>query len=313
MEFSLEIDPAENTKHLVNFMSQMVKEREMEGILLVFNGFIDSAVIARLATEAVGLKNVTLLVRAEQQRREKMHQEVIETALAYLKLPKANIIHLDMNEIISCLFEEDKSMRILPYLSLNYNLGYYLAKSLMKQEELEKSLSEGITKKPSSEREKYFLEIIAHKKFRIRLLSAYAFLYAESQNYLVAGPVNKTEWSLGLFTKFGPWHLGDIMPLRDLYRSEILQIAEYLGIPEKIRTFDEYDPYSGLHDRYKDLFRLSVADVDKILVRLEGGLSPADISNEIGLNIELVEKVNHFYRVSEYQRRAPHSVKSRRA
>lgn len=72
---------------------------------------------------------------------------------------------------------------------------------------------------------------IANIKARLRMVA----LYYESNrlNRLVAGTGNRTELTLGFFTKYGDGGV-DVLPLGGLLKREIRGLAEYIGIPEKI-------------------------------------------------------------------------------
>jgi NAD+ synthase len=72
---------------------------------------------------------------------------------------------------------------------------------------------------------------LANIKARLRMIA----LYYESNrlNRLVAGTGNRTELTLGFFTKYGDGGV-DLLPLGGLLKREIRGLATYLGIPEKI-------------------------------------------------------------------------------
>lgn len=68
-------------------------------------------------------------------------------------------------------------------------------------------------------------------KPRLRMLILYYF--ANKLNYIVAGTGNKSELLIGYFTKYGDGGV-DILPIGDLYKSEVKKLAQTLGISEKI-------------------------------------------------------------------------------
>jgi NAD+ synthase len=72
---------------------------------------------------------------------------------------------------------------------------------------------------------------LGNVKARLRMVVLY--YYANLKNYLVCGTGNKTELTLGYFTKYGDGGC-DILPLGDLYKHEVQQIARKLEVPEKI-------------------------------------------------------------------------------
>ena len=73
----------------------------------------------------------------------------------------------------------------------------------------------------------------ANLKPRLRMLTLYYF--ANKLNYIVAGTGNKSELSIGYFTKYGDGGV-DILPIGDLYKSEVRGLAKYLKVPEEIIT-----------------------------------------------------------------------------
>ncbi|MFH1540316.1 MAG: NAD+ synthase [Elusimicrobiota bacterium] len=73
----------------------------------------------------------------------------------------------------------------------------------------------------------------ANLKPRLRMLTLYYF--ANKLNYLVVGTGNKSELTIGYFTKYGDGGV-DILPIGNLYKSEVRGLAKHLGIPEEIIT-----------------------------------------------------------------------------
>src|SRR5262249_17805150 len=72
---------------------------------------------------------------------------------------------------------------------------------------------------------------LANVKPRIRM--AALFLAANTLNYLVAGTGNRSELAIGYFTKYGDGGV-DILPLGNLVKSEVRQLARELKIPDAI-------------------------------------------------------------------------------
>jgi len=68
---------------------------------------------------------------------------------------------------------------------------------------------------------------------RPRLRMTVLYYYAGLNKYLVAGTGNKTEISLGYFTKYGDGGV-DLLPLAGLLKSEVRALAAELGLPEEL-------------------------------------------------------------------------------
>lgn len=77
-------------------------------------------------------------------------------------------------------------------------------------------------------------------KVRLRMVTLYYF--ANRLKYLVVGSGNRSELSVGYFTKYGDGGV-DILPIGNLLKRQVVQLAKYLGIPEEII---EKPPSAGL-------------------------------------------------------------------
>ncbi len=132
---------------------------------------------------------------------------------------------------------------------------------------------------------------VANLKPRLRMICLYYF--ANKRNYLVVGTGNKSELSIGYFTKYGDG-AADILPLGDVLKTEERKLAEELNIPTKII---EKAPSAGLWEGQTDEAEIGMGyDVlDEILLALERG----DLS---GCDTELVERVKRMMDASQHKR-----------
>ncbi len=80
----------------------------------------------------------------------------------------------------------------------------------------------------------------ANLKPRLRMASVYFF--ANRLNYLVVGSGNRCELSIGYFTKYGDGGV-DIMPLGNLVKSQVRDLARHLGI---LQVIIDKPPSAGL-------------------------------------------------------------------
>lgn len=71
----------------------------------------------------------------------------------------------------------------------------------------------------------------ANVKPRLRMASLY--FIANSLNYLVAGTGNKSEITLGYYTKYGDGGV-DVLPIGGLVKSEVRALAREIGVPEQV-------------------------------------------------------------------------------
>jgi NAD+ synthase len=84
---------------------------------------------------------------------------------------------------------------------------------------------------PVVNEEERFLSL-ANTRARLRMTSLYYF--AALNKYLVAGTGNKVEdFGVGFYTKYGDGGV-DLSPIADLMKSEVYEIARFLGINQEI-------------------------------------------------------------------------------
>lgn len=72
---------------------------------------------------------------------------------------------------------------------------------------------------------------LANLKARLRMAAVY--YHANKLRYLVAGTGNRSELTIGYFTKYGDGGV-DLLPLGHLVKSEVRQLATHLGVPDSI-------------------------------------------------------------------------------
>ena len=70
---------------------------------------------------------------------------------------------------------------------------------------------------------------LANVKPRLRMTTLY--FVANTLNYMVAGTGNRSELSIGYFTKYGDGGV-DLLPIGDLLKSEVRTAAQELGVPD---------------------------------------------------------------------------------
>lgn len=88
--------------------------------------------------------------------------------------------------------------------------------------------------------------VLANVKSRLRMVTLY--YHAALKNYLVSGTGNKSELTIGYFTKYGDGG-SDMLPLASFVKSEVRELASYLGIPEIVIT---KPPTAGLWENQTD-------------------------------------------------------------
>jgi len=105
---------------------------------------------------------------------------------------------------------------------------------------------------------------IAEVNIKPRLRMLVLYYLANQLNYLVAGASNRSELSVGYFTKYGDGGV-DILPLGSLVKRQVRELADFLGIPQPI--IDKL-PSAGLWSGQTDEDELgfSYEELDRYLI-----------------------------------------------
>jgi NAD+ synthase len=142
---------------------------------------------------------------------------------------------------------------------------------------------------------------VAATNFKQRTRKMMEYYYADLFNYAVAGTPNRLEYDQGFFVKNGDG-AADLKPIAHLYKTQVYQLAAYLGIPEEIQkrppTTDTYPLDQSQEEFY---FPLPYDRMDLCLYAKNHDLRPEDVAPVVGLTAEQVARV---YRVIDSTRSA---------
>ena len=142
---------------------------------------------------------------------------------------------------------------------------------------------------------------LANIKARTRMILL--FEYANMKSSLVCGTSNKSEILVGYFTKYGDGGV-DIMPLGDIYKTQVWEIAKFLKIPKDVIS---KAPTGGLWHGQTDEgeLKLGYDQLDKILAALEKKIDIDEISRIADVKKSEVIRVKNMRIKSQHKSRAP--------
>jgi len=156
---------------------------------------------------------------------------------------------------------------------------------------------------------KEYLTIVAASNFKQRSRMSTLYFHAEALHYAVIGTPNKHEQEQGFFVKYGDGG-ADVMPIGNLYKTQVYQLANYLGVPKSIidRT-PTTDTYSAEQTQEEFFFQLPYGLMDKFWYGFENGYSPEEVAEVMGEDVEKVKNLfSNFERkrkTTEYLRMSP--------
>ncbi|MBA7609536.1 NH(3)-dependent NAD(+) synthetase [subsurface metagenome] len=115
----------------------------------------------------------------------------------------------------------------------------------------------------------------ANLKPRLRMVALY---YITNQlRYMVVGSSNRSEVAIGYFTKYGDGGV-DIMPLGNLVKEQVKELARFLGIPQPII---DKPPSAGLWDGQTDESEMGIS-----YEALDSFILTGEASDEVRKKIE---------------------------
>jgi NAD+ synthase len=151
-----------------------------------------------------------------------------------------------------------------------------------------------------------FGSFIGHKvayyriKHRMRMILLY--YYGELENRLVVGAANKSEYEIGYFVKHGCDDATDIMPLINLYKTQVRDLARYLNIPSRIiEKPPSPDVLPGIID--EEAIGIPYEKLDFILLALKKGWEGDEITKVLGIEEKKIIYVKNLVQKSEHMRK----------
>lgn len=311
----LEIDPAAETSRIVetlrHYVSQVFHRR---GVVVGVSGGVDSSTVVGLCARAFGPERVTALILPDKDSSPdsaRLGQMAADTFGVRTKT-----INLTAGlEAFGCYHQRDEAIRsVIPdYDPASCKVKIVLPGDLLERDSLN-VFSVVVQYPDGSERSKRlppnaYLRIVAasNMKQRSRMMALYT--EAESLNYAVIGTANKNEHDQGFFVKHGDAGV-DIQAIGHLYKSQVYQIAEYLGVPEEIRQRPPTsDTYSAECTQEEFFFRLPFSLMDQLWYAQEQGLPVEDVAARLNLDAAAVRRAFRDFdrkrHTTDYLRLAP--------
>ena len=300
LKAAMKIEPEKVALSLENFIREYTEKLEREGVILGLSGGIDSAVIAALSVRALSSKKTLALIMPEKDSKKKHIQDALN--FAHKLGIEAKLIDITpyLEELgVYKLFPLDK------LLSWGRLKGTLVRKAYHFYERKTGKLPflESLSGFKDKEFNSYLAKGNAYYRTKHRLRMMLLYLYGELENRLVVGAGNKSEHKIGYFVKHGCDDATDIMPLLNLYKTQVRELARYLSIPDRIiGKPPSPDVMPGLADD-EEVIRISYEKMDLILLALGKGWKILDIVKVLGIEKDEVIYVKNLMKKSEHMRK----------
>lgn len=286
----LAIDAAAETERVVEHLRGSVDRTfHKKGVVVGVSGGIDSSVSLALAVRALGPGRVIALILQEKESSPENPALARQLCRRLGVTPVAEDITAAL-EGFGCYRRRDEAIReVFPEFDSTYRARITLP-SLLDSTTLA-LFSVTIVSPEGDELTKrlpltQYLEIVAATNFKQRTRMAMLYHHAESRNFAVLGTANKNERDQGFFVKYGDGG-ADVDALAHLYKTQVYQLAAYLGVPEEIqRRPPTTDTYSAPTTEEDFFFRMPFATMDLLWYAEEHRIGPEEAARVVGITPE---------------------------
>ncbi len=308
----LTLDPAREVEAIQHGIRRIVRDHfHRRGAVVGLSGGIDSSVTAALCAGALGQERVLGLLMPEADSSPDSAQLAMNFADKFgIATAEENITPI--LAAADCYARRDAAIaRVLPEYGEGWKSKIILPDMLSSDRYAIFSIvalsPDGVEHRVRLTAEAS-LEVVAATNFKQRVRKMLEYYHADRLQYTVAGTPNRLEYDQGFFVKLGDG-AADLKPIAHLYKTQVYQLAEYLGVPETIRLRPPTtDTYSLTQSQEEFYFSISLEKMDLCLYGKEHEVHVEEVAAAIGLHAEQVTRI---YRQIDARRRVAQYLHSK--
>ncbi|GMU95639.1 MULTISPECIES: NAD(+) synthase [Ignavibacterium] len=311
------INPKAEAERIIKELREIVaKKLHKRGAVVGVSGGIDSSVVLALCANAFGPEKVLALMMPDRDS----SPDSLNLAKKLVEKFKVPYIIEDITDAVKGFGAYQKRDEAVKKVFPEYDESYKMKIVLPKDDEAKGKLNvyyvtiispngeEKTARLPLAE----YLQIVAASNFKQRSRTNFLYYHAEARNYAVIGTGNKNEHEQGFFVKYGDGG-ADIKPIAHLFKTQVYQLAEYLGVPEEIqKRTPTTDTYSAEQTQEEFFFRLPYSVLDRIWFGWEKGFSSKEIAEALDLSESqvnvVINDIKQKIKTTEYLRMEPISL-----
>ena len=276
------------------FIRDQTLSLHRDGIIIGLSGGVDSALCAALSVKAISKDKVLGLMLPDKES----SPQSAELATQQAQRIGIRTQLVDITPVLEAFGTYEKrdavAKSVFPEFSKRHKLKITLPSDILNKDSLNFFTltvvdPEGAAKSARLNNEQARGIIAATcTKHRTRMMAQYYF--AEKNNFLVCGTTNKSEALQGLFVKYGDGGV-DIEPIAHLYKNQVFQLAEHLGvIKEILERAPSPDTYSAPVTDEEWYFRMPFKQLDLLLYAWENKVEISEVCRVMELTGEQVKR-----------------------
>lgn len=303
---------AEADRIAAHIRDQVLKTLRKRGAIVGLSGGIDSSVTAALCARALGARNVLAVLMPEKDSESESLQlgRLVADALGIACVVEDIALQL---AAAGCYQRRDEFIRkLVPAFGEGWGCKVILGNALAATGY---NISSLVVQSPDGEVKKLrmpldvYLGIVAATNMKQRTRKQIEYYHADRLNYAVSGTPNRLEYDQGFFVKNGDG-AADFKPIAHLYKTQVYQLADYLGVPAAVSSRPPTtDTWSLPQTQDEFYFALPYPQVDLCLFGLNNAIPAAAVALASGLSVEQVELVwadiERKRRASQYLHKPP--------
>ena len=291
----LRLEPAAEVTRISGALrDQVLAGFRRRGAVIGISGGIDSAVVAALCVRAFGRDKVLGLLMPERD----CGADALRLGRSVAEALGVGTLVEDISpalEALGCYRRQVEAIRsVVPEYGDGWKFKLVLP-SILEGDRL--SVTRLTAQRPTGETltarlpAAAYLQIVAATNFKQRVRKSLEYYHADRLHYAVIGTPNRLEYDQGFFVKQGDG-AADLKPIAHLYKTQVYQLAEFLGIPEEVRSRPPTtDTFSLPQTQEEFYFALPYDRLDLCLYAAEHAIPAEKAAAAIGLSPAQVERV----------------------
>lgn len=298
----LYIEEKETTKNIERYICRWVDENKASGIIMGLSGGIDSALLSALSVRALGKDRVNIYYLHDKNS-EKDSLEKASIVADWLGLS------LNTGSIEKDMREKEKDASFFKWLTTMPKFILPLAASIYYIIVGETPYIT-VLRKNEIRKNKFKKWVYDHIMMGVEVMfdgpctqrRVVLEKIAKEKNLLLIGTGNRSEDLTGWFTIDGVDNM-PCSPIKCLYKTQVRQLSEYLGIPEAVlKRKPSADVLKGADDTLA--LGMSFDKMDIILYGIENNIQDENIM-KYGVTIPEIRRVRKLYHLSAWRREPP--------